>query len=330
MARRARSAFTLVELLVVIAIIALLVAMLLPALSRAKGVAKLTKDLAAVKQLQQGIANYITDNKDKMFAGFKHWNWAHTHSSLGGLWLLNREAALMAGTSMKPWPNQLWPFLQYDMRAFMTDSMTWDNFNARPRFTNPGNLPDQSVGFEKYEAAHNYHPSFGMNIDFYGGHFQRGAFYEFRGTPGTAYANQSDSNARMKRRWYIQGPQDFVNVPAKLMVLTSSRGSDLNTAKPVPGYYDLQAPSGPRGWGASTGADWPTWAQKLPFMATRPPADYGNIDCRYIDKRALSGFADGHGEALGMEAYYDMTMWSTHADRPGWRWDTATRSRFAF
>ncbi len=95
-------AFTLVELLVVIAIIALLVSMLLPALAKAKGVSKLTKDTAAVKQLQQAWANYGTDNKDRAVPGFKHWTWAHTHSSYGGMWLLNREAALMAGTSQKP------------------------------------------------------------------------------------------------------------------------------------------------------------------------------------------------------------------------------------
>ncbi len=312
--------FTLIELLVVIAIIALLVAILLPALAQARKVAKLTRELAAGHDFMNAQAMYSAESRDLIMPAGLAWNWAH-HYGPPRLWMTptdyydNNPNVYVEGGAVKVWTWVFYAGTGVAPTAIQIDPRTYEDFNNRPVQTvaTGGN----NVGITSRQAAYAAHPTFGMNGVYVGGAYMFGAF---RGTDGAE---------NVAKPHYINRFSGAYN-SSKLIFAASARGGDINSsgsywswwAQPAntgtirPGNPFVTAPSfGATNWGAGTA--WGNWNASNKFNPLMVPSTWGMMDFRHINK-AVVCFMDNHVEPQGIEDLRDMRKWSNYATSENW------------
>lgn len=309
---RGQFAFTLIEVLVVIVVIALLVGLLLPVLGKAKKIARLTREMAAAKQLQLAYSSYSNDMRDRLLPGYLAWDWAHS----GPLAMLPPDdlARYHTGYQAKRYPWRILPWLDYDVRGVLVDAEQYSRVAAVTRDPRPpGTLLEPEAEPDTFEDAVSYNPSFGINGTFVGGDWGHGAFRQI--------------NLQRFGQYYLTKQSDAV-FGSRVMVFASARGTGPTTSgQVVPGYFNITSP-----YTTPIHYDWMPDNVPATFNSTRlpgfnrvkwdpnvPPDATGNLDFRHIGDVAVASFLDGHVKPITLTESKDMRLWSDQATDADWR-----------
>ncbi len=344
-----KKGFTLIELLVVIAIIALLVAILLPALGQARKTAKMMREQAAANQMSTSYHEYLTDYKDAVLVPYISWSWAHVPpppNSQGISFVCpdpTLKGKLMEGNVIKEWPWRLISYTEFPVNTIQYDAPTLAAFQARDWTpSGPGQAGNDTVLYDgnQYQVAIEWHPTFGINTVYMGGNYRFGSFNgSGPGVVGTASTLPHVGTGLPAGNKWLVTRIDQVLRPSTLMTFTGAHSTDVQTcggpagagyggtpvpfvpSRVVPGYHSVMPPD-PQCY-ANTGGSSPAWdSANTKYNDGLAPERWGFVHPRHFNK-ATTTLVDGHVEMMTVDkpqvGLRDMQHWCNIADKWDWK-----------
>jgi hypothetical protein len=326
---------------VVIAVIALLIALILPALSQARDTARSAIELSSISQLAKTHATYANDFKDAVIPCHinKWWIWWQVCDT--DMFPADPEdpSARITNDAMRPWT---WRLNSYSGQpipgVYVTSKTDFADFKARGsagRSVATGNMV--SYTDSTYVGSVAVHPSFGMNGVFFGGDNNHCAFTG-QGATHCGYTGMvPESNTTANGGIFYVTRTSKALFPSSLITWAGSRGADVmntgywgngmtaaNGSSVRDGFYKVLPPasipfagsadhqefgsvSTQPGWTGATNAG----AQSR-YDPSQSPTTYGYLNARYFKTVAITRL-DASATRMKIGEMRDMKLWDNFA-----------------